>query len=60
MSQKTLSQNPQREKALLAAAEKVMAQADAAQGKYGVPVDPEVAEFMGIGPCDDISGHEDD
>lgn len=32
---------------LLAAAEAVLKQAEEAQGEYGIPVDPDVAEFMG-------------
>ena len=31
----------------IAAAEAVMRQAEEAQGEYGIPVDPEVAEYMG-------------
>lgn len=32
---------------LLAAAEAVMRQAEEAQGEYGIPIDPEVADYMG-------------
>lgn len=38
-----------------AAAEAVMRQAEEAQGAYGIPVDPEVAEYMGAFAEDAIS-----
>ena len=34
-------------KGMESAAEEVLRQAEEAEGEYGIPVDPEVADFMG-------------
>ena len=44
---------------LKAAADKVTELAIEANAEYGIPVDPDVAEFMGICDADSIEGHED-
>ncbi|MDL2285505.1 hypothetical protein LJB93_02030 [Desulfovibrio sp. OttesenSCG-928-F07] len=47
------------QQALLSAAEAVMAQAEEANGEYGIPVSPDVADFLGVSAAEDITGHED-
>lgn len=45
---------------LASAADKVLEQAIEADGQYGIAVDPDVAEYMGISIYDSIEGHEEE